>query len=239
MTARILSIVAAAALLVLILLLFLMRMDVARERKEENAYKPILRHAVLELLRGHSVDVGSLVAGIEIEPGRYDFRGSTESEGVSLPLYGIVAMTCDALSADPSCWALIELERDGRVLWPEPEETDLPDLVSDPYSGELYVDPASEGGDDVAAADEATTDESATEEAPPPAIYEVTVERANGRASPSTDAPVVTSIYPARHLILIEAQEEWGRFRFENRDEGEPEEFWIWLGIVTEIPESP
>lgn len=133
-----------------------LRDNAASER--EHRASIALDGAASMLAERYGLELESLVAGRSLAADRYDFRGALAGEhSRSMPVYGIVELTCEALNRDPGCWQLVVLERDG-ASW-DPRQTEA----------------AEEAAADVAtnAAEASAGDETSTSPAPaPPATAE-------------------------------------------------------------------
>jgi hypothetical protein len=85
-----------------------------RERRREVAAAAIAG----TLASYDDLGLDSFIMGHEFEAGRFDFRGAVAVNGATIPLYGVIALHCDTLSAAPECWTLLRLERDGQPVDP-------------------------------------------------------------------------------------------------------------------------
>lgn len=216
--------------------------------QEAASQKQVIRSVVVQMMDSRDdLVVESLVVGTQVEPGFFDFRGAVKAGTTSVPLYGMIELRCSQLSVDPECWTLVLLERDGEAWPPEP----LPDAetvtleigddlnLEDTFDNESVTQPdLADAEPDLDTADDVSAD-STLEDVVADPVYQVINDNVNGRAGPGTDHEVVASITPERRLILLESGTEWGRFRFQNPAEGESSEFWVWLGLLTPVSQTP
>lgn len=250
--------VAVLVLTALVGLFIYIRTENNRAFQEAATQQQIIRSVVVQMIDSRDdLAVESLVIGSQVEPRFYDFRGAIKDGSMSVPLYGMVELTCLQLSAELSCWDLVLLERDGNAMPlsvlpnDEPDEAVAPDvdeaLTSWDASDEAAMDQAAvaelEPEDEAELELEAESDDgdapAAEEDVEPDPGFVVINDRVNGRAGPGTDHEVVTSISPERRLILLEAEGEWGRYRFQTPAEGDASAFWVWMNLVKPAQEGP
>ncbi|GJL89686.1 MAG: hypothetical protein DHS20C03_33950 [Minwuia thermotolerans] len=192
--------------------------------------------AMLDDLSG--LQVITLVPGVQVSAGEWDFRGSAEADGRTEPFYGIAQLVCDRIQTRANCWRLVRLDRDGRSVIGRDDVTALPSATA---SGNGGTAAAPEAGnlrtETVTRRDPEPTIESETAPsapAQPATIWRVTGATVNGRAGPGTSFPIVARLGQDHRLERLELDEGWGHYQILEPAADAGQEIWVWADLVSE-----
>ncbi|MDF1735999.1 MAG: hypothetical protein P1U37_11980 [Minwuia sp.] len=193
--------------------------------------------AMLDDLSG--LQVITLVPGIQVTTGEWDFRGNAEADGRAEPFYGVAQLVCDRIQTKASCWRLVRLDRDGRTVIARNEVTAQPSAAVSTDNGSTA---APETGnlrtETVTRRDPEPTIESETAApAPAPAapVWQVTGATVNGRAGPGTSFPIVARLGQEHRLHRLELDAGWGHYEILEPAADAGQEIWVWADLVSEI----
>jgi|GEM_PF-5822928 len=184
------------------------------------------------------LQVITLVPGIQVATGEWDFRGNAAADGRTEPFYGVAQLVCDRIQTKASCWRLVRLDRDGRTVIGRDDVTALPSTAASgdtgtaavPETGNLRTGTATRR-------DPEPTIESETAPAAPaqPAtLWRVTGATVNGRAGPGTSFPIVARLGQEHRLLRLELNEGWGHYQILEPVTDAGQEIWVWADLVSE-----
>lgn len=192
--------------------------------------------AMLDDLSG--LQVVTLVPGIQVAPGEWDFRGNAAADGRTEPFYGVAQLVCDRIQTTASCWRLVRLERDGRSMIGRDDVTALPSVApatdtraaTAPEAGSLRTETAQRRDP------EPTIESETAPPAPaePTIIWRVTGATVNGRAGPGTSFPIVARLGQEHRLLRLELDEGWGHYEILEPAADAGQEIWVWADLVSE-----
>lgn len=192
--------------------------------------------AMLDDLSG--LQVITLVPGIQIATGEWDFRGNAEADGRTEPFYGVAQLVCDRIQSNAGCWRLIRLDRDGRSVIGRDDVTELPSASASPETGTAAVPQADNlrTGTATRRDPEPTIESETASPAPaqPATIWRVTGATVNGRAGPGTSFPIVARLGQEHRLQRLEMDEGWGHYEILEPAADAGQEIWVWADLVSE-----
>lgn len=192
--------------------------------------------AMLDDLSG--LQVVTLVPGIQVANGEWDFRGNAEADGRTEPFYGVAQLVCDRLQTKASCWRLVRLDRDGRTVIGRDDVTARPSASTSTDTGTAAVPQAGNLRTDTATRrnPEPTLESETTPPAPaqPATIWRVTGATVNGRAGPGTSFPIVARLGQEHRLERLELDEGWGHYQILEPAADAGQEIWVWADLVSE-----
>ena len=216
----------------------------AKRAAERKATVSTGIRAMLDELSG--LEIVTMVSGIQIAPGEWDFRGNAAADGRTEPFYGVAELVCDRIQSTANCWRIVTLERDVRTIVQREGVTALPSTEPATLSGSSTAGqaaPLRTGGTAPAAQQPTVESETTAPAAPAPAaaaqepapvLWRVTGATVNGRAGPGTSFPIVARLGPEHRLSRISIDEGWGHYRVLSPAGDAGQEIWVWADLVAE-----
>lgn len=179
----------------------------------------------------------NIVIGLSDPDERTDFRAQLLQEGRQVPVFGQMSSDCDARIEFASCWKLVHLEADGRVvdLNIRPQviaQHVTPATVAEPAAPAELAEASTAGRD--ATPEPVVQETLATADATPPPTHRVARARINARSGPGTGNPVITRLVEGSRLSLLQARDGWGHFVVLDGDD-RGAEVWAALRILDPI----
>jgi hypothetical protein len=157
----------------------------------------------------------NVVIGLWDPEARTDFRAQLLVEGRYVPVFGQMSTQCKKQVEAPSCWDLVHLEANGRIVNLTAQKVMVAQHVT-PVTGPGPVGStevvASSEANVVAAVDPDTTQRAVSGDANPPPTHRVARARINARSGPGTGNPIVTRLVEGNRLSLLKTRDGWGHF---------------------------
>ncbi|MDF1732629.1 MAG: hypothetical protein P1U49_14070 [Minwuia sp.] len=185
-----------------------------------------------------SLQVITLVPGIQVAASEWDFRGNAAADGRTEPFYGVAQLVCDRIQTRADCWRLVRLDRDGRSVIGRDDVTALPSAApapdaraaAAPEAGSLRTETVPQRDPEPAIESETAT----SAPAEPTTIWRVTGATVNGRAGPGTSFPIVARLGQEHRLLRLELDEGWGHYQILEPAADAGQEIWVWADLVSE-----